>query len=204
LSIKFDKHVKSERTSRAIFSHNGVEDLLQLDFPDPFARAERFTVFWRGAATHSALCEFISDLWNPSRDLVASLFFFQNAEVQIPPRYVSNIPPPAEKDILSDFGVGPQRTPLFARYELYSQNAAILNTASRDLRLSRFVGWVALPMPTELTPSEIGIFTSLAELDAEKVRERVAGFFESTISDLSFDEASKGLNLILDFMEARY
>jgi hypothetical protein len=143
------------------------------------------------------------DLWDPKNDLVGSLYFFENAEVQIPPRIVSRIPPQAEEYILMDFGVGPERTPLFARYELYSKSPGMVDSAriaSSDLRFSRFVGWAALPMPTKLTESEVGIYTSLAEMDKEGVRERVASFFESTVSNLSI-QARRGLRLMLGFME---
>jgi hypothetical protein len=207
LPIQFYKQASTQRAHRGIFSFDPkdpktvpVEDLFQLDFPNPFKVTDHFTIFWRGFIDHDKLCEFMSQQFEPD-ELLATLFFFPQVELRLPPRPIEPpIPSPVEKGLLAQYGRLPDSALQFARYELYSKSISV----DDDLRQSRLVGWAALPPPDN--PSEgsvIGVFTPLTEIRARTVRESVLWLMTETVSVLRLDDAARGLDEMIKFMEGK-
>jgi hypothetical protein len=184
----------NDRAYRAVFSHHRIKTVFKLDCPKPFKATDHFTIFWDGNIDHQELSAFMNEmLVSDLSQLVATLFFFQDAELSLPTREVTKIPSSLEDSVLDQYGM-----PEFARYEIYPNSIR----SGDDLNQARIVGWATLPASPE-DNSEIGIFTDLQELKAPDVREKLVSLLESTVQDLSRGDADDGLEQIVNFMEER-
>lgn len=106
--------------------------------------------------------------------MMGILYFFPHQKLELPPHFIQAVPSPLDTTCIEAYGA-----PAFLRYEIYSY--ALL---SSDLSRSRYALWASLFMQgqsfKQMNENEIGLFTTLKELEQERMKAALCQLIETT------------------------
>lgn len=108
--------------------------------------------------------------------MLSSLFFFDEAKLQLPQHLLGTVPSPLEQEIIKTYGL-----PQFVRYDVHSEY-----TPSQDLQQSRYAVWAGIATSEqkrleEETQKEIGVYTTLNDFVSDPLRSALLELIRQTI-----------------------